>query len=181
VELGTPAGNDSSPAIFSQRVLLELDVARQVGIDWKDQAAHHSPSETLPPRDFSWPIRCSRTPATATLSRPSCFRSGNGPVRTYRHRSRALWAESRKSRKSFRYCAALTRLAIRAATEAVEAFPDGNWFVSLVDVRDPALVGITIARLLDVREMSDRPITRSIATFLAGKHALLILDNFEHV
>jgi predicted ATPase len=74
-----------------------------------------------------------------------------------------------------------TRLAIRAATEAVEAFPDGNWFVSLVDVRDPALVGITIARLLGVREMSDRPITRSIATFLAGQHALLILDNFEHV
>jgi non-specific serine/threonine protein kinase len=74
-----------------------------------------------------------------------------------------------------------TRLALRAATEASAEFPDGIWFVSLADVRDPALVGITIARLLGVREMSDRPITSSIATFLAGQHALLILDNFEHV
>jgi predicted ATPase/DNA-binding NarL/FixJ family response regulator len=74
-----------------------------------------------------------------------------------------------------------TRLAIRAATEANEDFPDGIWFVPLADVRDPALVTSTIARALGVQEMSDRPLASSIAAFLAEQRVLLILDNFEHV
>src|SRR5215213_2931336 len=38
-----------------------------------------------------------------------------------------------------------TRLAIRATTEAAEAFPDGIWFAPLAPVRNPALLGSTIA------------------------------------
>src|SRR5262245_2391795 len=38
-----------------------------------------------------------------------------------------------------------TRLVIRAAQEAADAFPDGVWFVALAPVRDPALVASAVA------------------------------------
>jgi predicted ATPase/DNA-binding CsgD family transcriptional regulator len=74
-----------------------------------------------------------------------------------------------------------TRLAIRVAAEVAEVFPDGVWFVALAPVRDPNLVAPTIAKTLEVRETAERPIVERIAGFLAGRRALLVLDNFEHV
>jgi predicted ATPase/DNA-binding CsgD family transcriptional regulator len=74
-----------------------------------------------------------------------------------------------------------TRLAIRAVTDAAEAFPDGIWFVPLAPVRNPALIGSTIAGALGVQETHNRPIVESISVFLGGRHVLLVLDNFEHV
>jgi predicted ATPase len=63
-----------------------------------------------------------------------------------------------------------TRLALAVARELVDDYHDGVWFVQLAPVREPALVGSTIAAELGVRERGGR-----------ARQALLVIDNFEHV
>jgi non-specific serine/threonine protein kinase len=74
-----------------------------------------------------------------------------------------------------------TRLALRVAEELAEHYPDGIWFVSLAPIHDPDLVPAAIARALGVREIPDRPLAAGLTAFLRDKHALLLLDNFEHL
>jgi non-specific serine/threonine protein kinase len=74
-----------------------------------------------------------------------------------------------------------TRLAQRAGLEMRRAFPDGVWLVELAELRDPDLVAVTVAEALGVREESVSPGAPSLAMFLAGRQALLILDNCEHL
>jgi predicted ATPase/DNA-binding SARP family transcriptional activator len=66
-----------------------------------------------------------------------------------------------------------TRLALQAATELAQDFPDGAWWVSLARVRDAGRVVPAIADALGVSEPLDR--------YLPERRALLLLDNFEHV
>ena len=49
-----------------------------------------------------------------------------------------------------------TRLALAVAAEALDAFPDGVWFVDLAPLTDPALVLPAIASVLGVREPGGR-------------------------
>jgi non-specific serine/threonine protein kinase len=74
-----------------------------------------------------------------------------------------------------------TRLAIRAAAEAIDKFPDGIWFVALAPVRDPALVPATIAHAFEIRESAMRSPEEAVREFLRDRRALLVLDNFEHL
>ena len=62
----------------------------------------------------------------------------------------------------------------------LEAFPDGVWFVDLSVLDDPALVPSAIAAVLGVREEGSG-LTERLASVLAGKRLLLVLDNFERV
>jgi predicted ATPase/DNA-binding NarL/FixJ family response regulator len=73
-----------------------------------------------------------------------------------------------------------TRLAIRVAAKVERAFPDGRWFVALESVDDPALLAETVANALGLRDQAVDPTTRLIE-YLADKHALLVLDNCEHL
>jgi DNA-binding CsgD family transcriptional regulator len=43
-----------------------------------------------------------------------------------------------------------TRLALAVAADAADAFPDGVWFVDLVPVTDPAMVGAAVAAAVGV-------------------------------
>jgi predicted ATPase/DNA-binding CsgD family transcriptional regulator len=74
-----------------------------------------------------------------------------------------------------------TRLALRVGHEMRRAFTDGVWLVELAELRDPDLVAVTVAEALGVREESVSPDAPGLATFLADKKALLILDNTEHL
>ncbi len=74
-----------------------------------------------------------------------------------------------------------TRLALQAAAEVVEAFPDGVWFVPLAPLSDPALVPSAIASALGVREEGGRSLSEALGDFLREKRLLLVLDNFEQV
>jgi predicted ATPase/DNA-binding CsgD family transcriptional regulator len=74
-----------------------------------------------------------------------------------------------------------TRLAIATAERLRATFPDGVWFVDLAPVRDPDLVVLVIARTLGLRDASDADARRWLTDFLREKHALLVLDNLEHV
>jgi predicted ATPase/class 3 adenylate cyclase len=73
-----------------------------------------------------------------------------------------------------------TRVALQAAADLLEAFPDGVWFVDLSVLDDPALVPSVIAGVLGVREEGSG-LTDRLASVLGGKRLLLVLDNFERV
>ena len=74
-----------------------------------------------------------------------------------------------------------TRLAIQAARETADMFPDGVSFVALASLDDPTLVISTIARSLDLREAEGQTPRDALHTHLRDKRLLLVLDNFEHV
>jgi predicted ATPase/class 3 adenylate cyclase len=66
-----------------------------------------------------------------------------------------------------------TRLALQAAAEAADRFPQGVFWVPLAPLRDPALVAATAAHALGS--------TDGLADHIADKRLLLLLDNFEHL
>lgn len=76
-----------------------------------------------------------------------------------------------------------TRLALEAARAllAQSRFPDGTWFVELAPLGAPDLVASTIAQVAGVRERASEALLDTLAVTLAGKTALLILDNCEHL
>src|SRR5438128_146701 len=74
-----------------------------------------------------------------------------------------------------------TRLAIAAADEVADAFPDGTYFVDLSPLRDEALVPSAIAQVLDVRPQPGRPLLDVLKAYLASRRLLLLLDNFEQL
>ncbi|MEV0150759.1 MULTISPECIES: LuxR C-terminal-related transcriptional regulator [unclassified Nonomuraea] len=74
-----------------------------------------------------------------------------------------------------------TRLALAVAAEAADEYVDGVWFVVLVPVTDPDLVATAVAGALGLGEQPGRGMTESVVAALADRHALLVLDNCEHV
>jgi predicted ATPase/DNA-binding CsgD family transcriptional regulator len=73
-----------------------------------------------------------------------------------------------------------TRLAIAAARNAADAYPDGIHFVDLTPVRDPDLVIPAVAQAIGASGRSD--FVQSLLAALGPETcALLLLDNFEQV
>jgi predicted ATPase/class 3 adenylate cyclase len=74
-----------------------------------------------------------------------------------------------------------TRLALQAAAEASDRYPDGIWWVPLAPLRDPALLLSAVAQAVEVKEQPGRELNDTLAAALAEKRALLLLDNAEHL
>ena len=74
-----------------------------------------------------------------------------------------------------------TRLALQAAADALERFPDGAWWVDLSQVTDPGLVGDAVAAGIGVRASAGMSAVQVSCAHLAGRRALIVLDNCEHV
>ena len=74
-----------------------------------------------------------------------------------------------------------TRLAIQAAAETSDHFPDGVWWVPLAPLRDPGLVLSSVAQELEVSEQPGREVADTLARQLAGKRLVILLDNLEHL
>ncbi|HEY7422233.1 MAG TPA: tetratricopeptide repeat protein [Gaiellaceae bacterium] len=74
-----------------------------------------------------------------------------------------------------------TRLALQAAAEAVEAFSDGVFLVSLAALTDVTLVLPTIAQTLAVSERPAETLEETLGRFLSDRGVLLLLDNVEQV
>src|SRR5215210_4564463 len=74
-----------------------------------------------------------------------------------------------------------TRLALQAAAELLDAFPDGVFFVPLASLADPVLVPSSVAQALGVPEQGGRPVVEVLRDYLGEKQFLLILDNCEHL
>jgi non-specific serine/threonine protein kinase len=74
-----------------------------------------------------------------------------------------------------------TRLALESATELIEKYTHGIWFVDLTALRNPELVPQAIATVLGVRETQGQPLMAALTDFCQQKEMLLILDNCEHL
>jgi predicted ATPase/class 3 adenylate cyclase len=74
-----------------------------------------------------------------------------------------------------------TRLALQAAADASDRFPDGTWFTALAPLRNPALVLSAVAGALGLKEQPGRPLEDTVVAELGQKHLLLVLDNVEHL
>jgi predicted ATPase len=66
-----------------------------------------------------------------------------------------------------------TRLAMQAAAQASDDYPDGVYWVSLSPLRDPALVMPTASQALGAEN--------GLADFIGDKRMLVLFDNFEQV
>ena len=74
-----------------------------------------------------------------------------------------------------------TRLALALASETVDAFPDGAFFVPLANLHDADHVAQEITRALGIPDGGDRPILARLQADLREREGLLVLDNFEQV
>jgi predicted ATPase len=74
-----------------------------------------------------------------------------------------------------------TRLALAAAGEATDRFPDGLWWVPLASLHDPALLPAVIAQAVHVDEQAGIPAVETLVERLAGKAMLVVLDNLEQL
>ncbi len=74
-----------------------------------------------------------------------------------------------------------TRLSLQVATDLLDDFPDGVYFVPLASISDPDLVITTIAQLLGIKEGGEQPLPDLLQAYLHRKQLLLLLDNFEQL
>ena len=74
-----------------------------------------------------------------------------------------------------------TRLSLQVASNQVEQYPNGAWFVELASLSDPTLVAQEVALTLDIEEQEGRSFTDTISNYLRRKETLLVLDNCEHL
>jgi predicted ATPase/class 3 adenylate cyclase len=74
-----------------------------------------------------------------------------------------------------------TRLAMQAAADLVDEFPDGVYGVLLAPISDPELVPLELARVLGVEESSSLSLADALKAELGNRRTLILFDNFEHV
>jgi class 3 adenylate cyclase len=74
-----------------------------------------------------------------------------------------------------------TRLALQAAADLLESFPDGTFFAPLATLSEAELFSSAVAETLGVKETGELPLDESLKDYLSERRLLLMLDNFEQV
>jgi predicted ATPase/class 3 adenylate cyclase len=74
-----------------------------------------------------------------------------------------------------------TRLALQVAADTLDEFPDGVYAVLLAPIADPEVVAAELARVVGIEETPGQPIVDVLKAGLAGRRALILFDNFEHL
>jgi len=77
-----------------------------------------------------------------------------------------------------------TRLGLQAASEVMDEFPGGVYFVALASITDPNTVASTIAQTIGMRHTGGKPLDEALQDhlrLLVHTPTLLLLDNFEHL
>ena len=74
-----------------------------------------------------------------------------------------------------------TRLALQVAGQLLDDFSGGVFLTSLAAVTDSKQVFPAIARTLGIRENGRETLSQVLRSYLADKHMLMVLDNFEQV
>jgi predicted ATPase/DNA-binding winged helix-turn-helix (wHTH) protein len=74
-----------------------------------------------------------------------------------------------------------SRLSLQVASQVVEEFADGAWFVELAPVADERRVPHAVASVLGVKEEAGRPVIEALVKYVGDREILVILDNCEHV
>ena len=121
-------------------------------------------------------------------ARESSYKPAGAADPACRPRARA-GAASRAGRRADARCVTLTgpggtgktRLALQAAAELVDRYPQGAWFVNLAALTHAELVVPAIAQTLGLKERPAETMLETLASEVSEKEMLLVLDNFEHV
>ncbi|MFN8512368.1 MAG: BTAD domain-containing putative transcriptional regulator [Chloroflexia bacterium] len=74
-----------------------------------------------------------------------------------------------------------TRLALAVGHALLAEFPGGVWLLDLAALQDGALLDGTLARVLGVRERTERPLRDAVIAALGSQPTLIVLDNCEHL
>jgi len=74
-----------------------------------------------------------------------------------------------------------TRLAVQAAANVWDHFPDGIFWVPLAALRDATIVPSAVLQAIGSKEQTAKTPLQSLVAGLAGKRLLLVLDNAEHL
>lgn len=74
-----------------------------------------------------------------------------------------------------------TRLSLEIALKLQAEFADGVCFVDLAPLTDPALVMMSLAQAVGMRNVRLPSLDHDLAGFLASRQMLVLLDNFEQV
>lgn len=74
-----------------------------------------------------------------------------------------------------------TRLAIEVASQMLDQFGEGVWWVELAPLSDGQLIPQAISRVLQLRDEPDHSSLAILLNYLQNKEILLVLDNCEHL
>ena len=77
-----------------------------------------------------------------------------------------------------------TRLALQAAAQSIDRFPDGTFFIPLAAVNSPDYLPQSIAEAMKFNfdsHSSNRSPEDQLLEYLKSRSLLLVLDNFEHL
>jgi predicted ATPase/class 3 adenylate cyclase len=74
-----------------------------------------------------------------------------------------------------------TRLSLQVATDLLDQFPEGVWFVELAALTDPDLIPQTILSALGIPEQPGITTLQLLIDYLHKRKLLLVLDNCEHL
>jgi predicted ATPase/class 3 adenylate cyclase len=74
-----------------------------------------------------------------------------------------------------------TRLALHAAADMLEGYPDGAWLCELAAVADPVSMLQVVAVSLGLAPGSGVVLADDIAEFIGTRRPLIVLDNCEHL
>lgn len=74
-----------------------------------------------------------------------------------------------------------TRLALQSGADLLERYEDGVWFIELAPLSDGILILNELAPLFGVQATENRSLLDALLAALRPKHALLIVDNCEHL
>src|SRR5215218_6842394 len=74
-----------------------------------------------------------------------------------------------------------TRVALQAAADLLEDFPEGTFFAPLATLTEAELLLPAVVETLEVMETAERPLDESLKDYLSERRLLLVLDNFEQV
>src|SRR5829696_7604166 len=74
-----------------------------------------------------------------------------------------------------------TRLALQAAADLLDDFPDGTFFAPLPALTEAELFIPAVAETLEVRETAEQSLDETLKDYLGQRRMFLVLDNFEQV
>lgn len=160
-------------AAHGGQVLVSQTTRHLAGNELRDLGEHRLKDLTAPARLFQ--LGAVEFPPLRTL-RPTNLPVQPGPLLGRREELaelKALAAANRLVTLTGPGGSGKTRLALELAAEVSDQYQDGAWWVPLAAVADPSLVMVTIAQALGARH--------DLRDHLAGKRALLLLDNLEQV